>query len=148
MDIKKHCKRVVEPIDLSTEEMRAVDARLMYGACNDAQIGLLVRPAHEQVKAIDEITGAAMVSAELASGVRVRVSGGIPAVGREGRYISTSYRGGAVVAAAGGKWPACNRAVSGKSGALICWKAAGCESGLTPEGRGAVSRRSCSDFMF
>ena len=68
MDIKAALARVVDHIDLSTEEMHDVMRAIMTGQCTDAQIGAFLVGLRMKGESIDEITGAAMVMRELASG--------------------------------------------------------------------------------
>jgi len=86
--------------------MRAVMRDIMTGQCTDAQIGAFLVGLRMKGESIDEITGAAMVMRELASGVRSAVSGWwIPAVPgrRRANIFNVSTAAALVVAAAGGK---------------------------------------------
>ena len=70
MDIKTALGKVVDQLDLSTEEMQDVMRQIMTGQCTDAQIGGFLVALRMKSETLDEITGAALVMRELASGVR------------------------------------------------------------------------------
>lgn len=68
MDIKTALGKVVDQLDLSTEEMQDVMRQIMTGQCTDAQIGGFLVALRMKSETLDEITGAALVMRELASG--------------------------------------------------------------------------------
>ena len=72
MDIKQALARVVDQIDLTTEEMQLVMRQIMTGQCTDAQVGGFLVALRMKSESIDEITGAAQVMRELASQVEIR----------------------------------------------------------------------------
>ncbi len=152
MDIKAALARVVEQIDLSTEEMREVMRDIMTGQCTDAQIGAFLVGLRMKGESIDEITGAAMVMRELASGVKVSGERVVDTCGTGGdgaNIFNVSTAAALVVAAAGGKVAKHgNRAVSGKSGSADLLEAAGVNLALTPEQVGRCVEAVGVGFMF
>ena len=152
MDIKTALARVVEQIDLSTEEMREVMRDIMTGQCTDAQIGAFLVGLRMKGESIDEITGAAMVMRELASGVEVSGERVVDTCGTGGdgaNIFNVSTAAALVVAAAGGKVAKHgNRAVSGKSGSADLLEAAGVNLALTPEQVGRCVEAVGVGFMF
>ncbi len=137
MDIKTALARVVEHIDLSTEEMQDVMRQIMTGQCTDAQIGGFLVALRMKGESIDEITGAALVMRELAAQVNIRAEGLVDTCGTGGdgaNIFNVSTAAALVVAAAGGKVAKHgNRAVSGKSGSADLLEAAGVNLDLSPE---------------
>lgn len=152
MDIRTALARVVEQIDLSTEEMREVMRDIMTGQCTDAQIGAFLVGLRMKGESIDEITGAAMVMRELASGVKVSGERVVDTCGTGGdgaNIFNVSTAAALVVAAAGGKVAKHgNRAVSGKSGSADLLEAAGVNLALTPEQVGRCVEAVGVGFMF
>lgn len=152
MDIKTALARVVEQIDLSTEEMRAVMHDIMTGQCTDAQIGAFLVGLRMKGESIDEITGAAMVMRELAAGVKVSGERVVDTCGTGGdgaNIFNVSTAAALVVAAAGGKVAKHgNRAVSGKSGSADLLETAGVNLALTPEQVGRCVEAVGVGFMF
>ena len=120
MDIKTALGKVVDQLDLSTEEMQDVMRQIMTGQCTDAQIGGFLVALRMKSETLDEITGAAMVMRELASGVQINAERLVDTCGTGGdgaNIFNVSTAAALVVAAAGGKVAKHgNRAVSGKSG--------------------------------
>jgi anthranilate phosphoribosyltransferase len=137
MDIKAALARVVEHIDLSTEEMQDVMRQIMTGQCTDAQIGGFLVALRMKGESIDEITGAALVMRELAARVVIQGEGIVDTCGTGGdgaNIFNVSTAAALVVAAAGGRVAKHgNRAVSGKSGSADLLEAAGVNLSLTPE---------------
>ncbi len=152
MDIKAALARVVDHIDLSTEEMRDVMRAIMTGQCTDAQIGAFLVGLRMKGESIDEITGAAMVMRELASGVVVSGERVVDTCGTGGdgaNIFNVSTAAALVVAAAGGKVAKHgNRAVSGKSGSADLLEIAGVNLNLTPEQVGRCVEAVGVGFMF
>ena len=137
MDIKTALGKVVDQLDLSTEEMQYVMRQIMTGQCTDAQIGGFLVALRMKSETLDEITGAAMVMRELASGVQINAERLVDTCGTGGdgaNIFNVSTAAALVVAAAGGKVAKHgNRAVSGKSGSADLLEAAGVNLNLTPE---------------
>ena len=152
MDIKTALSRVVDSIDLSTEEMRDVMRAIMTGPCTDAQVGRLLVALGMKGESLDEITGAAMVMRELASGVQIAGEGIVDTCGTGGdgaNIFNVSTAAALVVAAAGGKVAKHgNRAVSGKSGSADLLEAAGVNLALSPEQVGRCVDAVGVGFMF
>ena len=137
MDIKTALGKVVDQLDLSTEEMQDVMRQIMTGQCTDSQIGGFLVALRMKSETLDEITGAAMVMRELASGVQINAERLVDTCGTGGdgaNIFNVSTAAALVVAAAGGKVAKHgNRAVSGKSGSADLLEAAGINLNLTPE---------------
>lgn len=137
MDIKQALARVVERLDLSTEEMQAVMRQIMTGQCTDAQIGAFLVAMRMKSESIDEIVGAVQVMRELAEPVHFASDRLVDTCGTGGdgmNIFNVSTAASFVVAAAGGKVAKHgNRAVSGKSGSADLLEAAGVYLNLTPE---------------
>ena len=137
MDIKTALGKVVDQLDLSTEEMQDVMRQIMTGQCTDSQIGGFLVALRMKSETLDEITGAAMVMRELASGVQINAERLVDTCGTGGdgaNIFNVSTAAALVVAAAGGKVAKHgNRAVSGKSGSADLLEAAGVNLNLTPE---------------
>lgn len=137
MDIKTALGKVVDQLDLSTEEMQDVMRQIMTGQCTDAQIGGFLVALRMKSETLDEITGAAMVMRELAAGVHINGERLVDTCGTGGdgaNIFNVSTAAALVVAAAGGKVAKHgNRAVSGKSGSADLLEAAGVNLNLTPE---------------
>jgi anthranilate phosphoribosyltransferase len=137
MDIKTALARIVEQLDLSTEEMRDVMRQIMTGQCSEAQIGAFLMGMRMKSESIDEIVGAVSVMRELASQVRLASLDhvvDIVGTGGDGANIfNVSTASAFVIAAAGGTVAKHgNRAVSGKSGSADLLEAAGVYLELTP----------------
>jgi anthranilate phosphoribosyltransferase len=106
MDIKAALARIVEQLDLSTEEMRDVMRQIMTGQCSEAQIGAFLMGMRMKSESIDEIVGAVSVMRELASQVRLASLDhvvDIVGTGGDGANIfNVSTASAFVIAAAGG----------------------------------------------
>ncbi len=137
MDIKQALGKVVEQIDLNTDEMQDVMRQIMTGQCTDAQIGGFLVALRMKSESIDEITGAAQVMRELASKVEIKAERLVDTCGTGGdgaNIFNVSTAAALVVAAAGGQVAKHgNRAVSGKSGSADLLEEAGVYLDLKPE---------------
>lgn len=138
MDIKEALNRVVNQLDLTTDEMQDVMRLIMTGQCTDAQIGAFLMGMRMKSETIEEIVGAVAVMRELA--IRVELSSldhvvDVVGTGGDGANIfNVSSAATFVVAAAGGKVAKHgNRAVSGKTGSADVLEAAGIYLDLKPE---------------
>ncbi|WP_044871281.1 anthranilate phosphoribosyltransferase [Pseudomonas sp. LFM046] len=138
MDIKEALNRVVNQLDLTTEEMQNVMRLIMTGQCTDAQIGAFLMGMRMKSETIEEIVGAVSVMRELAT--RVELSSlnhvvDVVGTGGDGANIfNVSSAASFVVAAAGGKVAKHgNRAVSGKTGSADVLEAAGIYLDLKPD---------------
>lgn len=136
MEIKEALDRVVNHLDLTTEEMQGVMRRIMTGQCSDAQIGAFLMGMRMKSESIDEIVGAVQVMRELAEPVLIDAEGLVDTCGTGGdgmNIFNVSSAAAFVVAAAGGKVAKHgNRAVSGKSGSADLLEAAGVYLDLAP----------------
>ncbi|TLX63077.1 anthranilate phosphoribosyltransferase [Stutzerimonas nosocomialis] len=137
MDIKTALNRIVDQLDLTTEEMKQVMTEIMTGNCSDAQIGAFLMGMRMKSETIDEIVGAAIVMRELATPVVIDAEQLVDTCGTGGdgmNIFNVSTAAAFVVAAAGGKVAKHgNRAVSGKSGSADLLEAAGVYLDLRPE---------------
>ncbi|MDH0747458.1 anthranilate phosphoribosyltransferase [Pseudomonas sp. GD03842] len=137
MDIKTALGRVVNQLDLTTDEMRDVMREIMTGQCTQAQIGAFLMGMRMKSETIDEIVGAVSVMRELADQVQLqsldRVVDIVGTGGDGANIFNVSTAASLVISAAG-----CtvakhgNRAVSGKSGSADLLEAAGVYLNLTP----------------
>lgn len=137
MNIKEALNRVVNNLDLSTEEMQDVMRQIMTGQCTDAQIGAFLMGLRMKSESIDEIVGAVQVMRELAVPVNVLGTNLVDNCGTGGdgmNIFNVSSAASFVVAAGGGKVAKHgNRAVSGKTGSADLLEAAGVYLDLKPE---------------
>lgn len=137
MDIKDAMARVVESLDLTTEEMMAVMRQIMTGAATDAQIAGFLVALRMKSETIDEITGAVQVMRELVTPVVVGGDYLVDIVGTGGDQsglFNLSTATSFVVAAAGAKVVKHgNRSVSSKSGSTDLLEKAGIEIDLAPK---------------
>ena len=152
MDITTALARVVENIDLSTDEMQDVMRQIMTGQCTDAQIGGMLVALRMKSESLDEITGAALAMRELASKVHIQGDNLVDTCGTGGdgaNIFNVSSAAAFVVAAAGGKVAKHgNRAVSGKSGSADLLEAANINLDLTPEEVARCVEHVGVGFMF
>lgn len=137
MDIKSALARIVDQLDLSTDEMRQVMRQIMTGQCTDAQIGAFLMGLRMKSESIDEIVGAVAAMRELAGRVELKTLDrvvDIVGTGGDGANIFNVSTASALVVAAAGCTVAKhgNRAVSGKSGSADVLEAAGVYLNLEP----------------
>lgn len=152
MNITTALAKVVDNIDLSTDEMQDVMRQIMTGQCTDAQIGGFLVGLRMKSESIDEITGAALAMRELASTVAIQGENLVDTCGTGGdgaNIFNVSSAAAFVVAAAGGQVAKHgNRAVSGKSGSADLLEAAGINLDLTPEQVSRCVEHVGVGFMF
>lgn len=152
MDIKQALNKLVNRIDLSTDEMISVMRDVMTGAATQAQIGGFLVALRMKGETIDEITGAAMVMRELATGVDIQVDNLVDTCGTGGdgaNLFNVSTASAFVVAAAGGRVAKHgNRSVSSSTGSADVLEAAGIKLDITPEQVALCVREIGVGFMF
>ncbi len=152
MDIKAAIARVIEHQDLSTEEMTQVMQQIMTGEATPAQIGGFLIALRMKSESIDEITGAAMVMRELATGVNIDEPYLVDTCGTGGdgaNLFNVSTASAFVVAAAGGKVAKHgNRSVSSSTGSADVLEAAGVYLNLTPEQVARAIKEIGVGFLF
>lgn len=135
--IRTALERVVNHLDLSTEEMSQVMREIMTGQCTEAQIGAFMMGMRMKSESIDEIVGAVSVMRELAGKVELQTLDrvvDIVGTGGDGANIFNVSTAASLVISAAGCTVAKhgNRAVSGKSGSADLLEAAGIYLNLTP----------------
>ena len=152
MDMQAAIRSVLDKQDLSREEMTDVMRLIMTGEATPAQIGGFLVGLRMKGETVDEITAAASVMRELASGVKVDGDHVVDIVGTGGDGINTfniSTASTFVVAAAGGTVAKHgNRSVSSKSGSADLLEAAGVNLDLSPEQVGQCINEVGVGFMF
>ncbi len=153
MDMQAALARVVDHIDLSTEEMQAVMRTIMTGGATEAQIGGFLTALRMKSESLDEITGAALVMRELVTKVDVsdrKYLVDVVGTGGDGANLFNVSTASAFVAAAAGCHVAKhgNRSVSSSSGAADLLQAAGISLELGPAEVGRCIREIGVGFMF
>ena len=152
MDMQSAIRSVLDKQDLSRDDMTAVMRLIMTGEATSAQIGGFLVGLRMKGETVDEITAAASVMRELASGVKVDGDHVVDIVGTGGDGINTfniSTASTFVVAAAGGTVAKHgNRSVSSKSGSADLLEAAGVNLDLSPEQVGQCIKEVGVGFMF
>lgn len=152
MDIKTALARVVDNIDLSTEEMISVMRQVMTGEATSAQIGALLMGLRMKGESLDEIAGAATVMRELASPVTINAEFLVDTCGTGGdgaNLFNVSTASAFVVAAAGASVAKHgNRSVSSSTGSADVLEAAGVNLDLTSEQVARAVETLGVGFMF
>lgn len=152
MDIQQALSKVAERQDLTTEEMQAVMTQVMTGEATNAQIGAFLMGLRMKGETIEEITGAAKVMRELASGVEVSGDHVVDTCGTGGdgsNLFNVSTASAFVVAASGGTVAKHgNRSISSSTGSADVLEAAGVSLALTPEQVGQCVSEVGVGFMF
>jgi anthranilate phosphoribosyltransferase len=137
VDIKQALHKVVNRVDLSTEEMISVMREVMTGVATPAQIGGFLVALRMKGETIDEITGAATVMRELAKKVDIHADYLVDTCGTGGdgaNLFNVSTASAFVVAAAGGRVAKHgNRSISSSTGSADVLEAAGIKLDITPE---------------
>lgn len=153
MNMQQAISRVVEGRDLEADEMTEVMRTIMTGGATDAQIGGFLIGLRMKGETVTEITAAASVMRELASGVDISgLPHAVDIVGTGGDASGTFNISTAsmFVAAVAGCHVAKhgNRSVSSKSGSADALETAGVQLGLKPEQVGECVRELGVGFMF
>ncbi len=152
MDMQAAIRSVLEQQDLSRDDMTSVMRLIMTGEATPAQIGGFLVGLRMKGETVDEITAAASVMRELASGVEVEGDHVVDIVGTGGDGINTfniSTASTFVVAAAGGIVAKHgNRSVSSKSGSADLLEVAGVNLDLSPEQVAQCIKEVGVGFMF
>ncbi|WP_456375632.1 anthranilate phosphoribosyltransferase [Thiolapillus sp.] len=153
MDMKQAIAQVIDKQDLSSDEMVDVMRAIMTGGATPAQIGGFLIGLRMKGETVAEITAAAQVMRELASGVDISgLDHALDIVGTGGDASGTFNVSTAsmFVAAAAGCHVAKhgNRSVSSKSGSADALEAAGIRLDLTPEQVAHCVREVGVGFMF
>ena len=151
--IQQALGKVIQHLDLSTEEMASVMQAIMTGQCSDAQIGGFLVALRMKSESIDEIEGAARVMRELATPVDISgVDSAVDIVGTGGdgaNLFNVSSAASFVVAAAGGHVAKHgNRSVSSKSGSADLLESAGIKLDLSADQVARCIREVGLGFMF
>jgi anthranilate phosphoribosyltransferase len=152
MNIKQGLAKVIERQNLTTEEMVMVMNQIMGGEATPAQIGGFLVALRMKGETIDEITGAATVMRQLASGVKVDDANAVDTCGTGGdgsNLFNVSTASAFVVAAAGGKVAKHgNRSVSSSTGSADVLEFAGVCLSLTAEQVSRCVNEIGVGFMF
>jgi anthranilate phosphoribosyltransferase len=152
MNIQQGLAKVIERQNLSTEEMVAVMNQIMSGEATPAQIGGFLVALRMKGETIDEITGAATVMRQLASGVKVDDANAVDTCGTGGdgsNLFNVSTASSFVVAAAGGKVAKHgNRSISSSTGSADVLEFAGVSLALSAEQVGRCVNEIGVGFMF
>lgn len=152
MNIQQGLAKVIERQNLTTEEMVAVMNQIMGGEATPAQIGGFLVGLRMKGETIDEITGAATVMRELASGVKVDDENAVDTCGTGGdgsNLFNVSTASSFVVAASGGKVAKHgNRSVSSSTGSADVLEFAGVSLSLTTEQVARCVNEIGVGFMF
>lgn len=138
MDIREALNRIVNQLDLTTEEMQAVMHQIMTGGCTEAQIGAFMMGLRMKSETIEEIVGAVQTMRNLSLKVALpSLDGVVDVVGTGGdgaNVFNVSSASSFVVAAAGVKVAKHgNRKVSSNSGSADLLESAGIYLHLSPE---------------
>jgi len=153
MDIKPIIGKVIDGKHLDEEEITAAMRAIMGGTATQAQIAGFLVAMRMKGETVTELTAAAAIMRELASGVDL---GGLPntldivGTGGDGSGTFNISTTSMFVAAAAGCHAAkhSNRSVSSKSGSADVLEAAGVRLGLTPDQVARCVREVGVGFMF
>lgn len=138
MDIREALSRIVNQLDLTTEEMQVVMHQIMTGECTEAQIGAFMMGLRMKSETIEEIVGAVQAMSNLSLKVNLpSLEGVVDVVGTGGdgaNIFNVSSATAFVTAAAGVKVAKHgNRKVSSNSGSADLLESAGIYLHLSPE---------------
>ena len=152
MDLPAANRKLAAGEDLSREEMQSVMTLIMSGEATDAQIGAFLIALMIKGESVEEITGAAIIMADLAARVPTRAEKIVDCVGTGGdgaKLFNVSTASALVAAAAGASMAKHgNRAATGNSGAADVLEAAGVNITITPEQVGQCIDQCGIGFMF
>lgn len=152
MNIQQALNAVVQHQNLTETEMAEVMQVIMTGGATDAQIGGFLVGMRMKGETIDEVTGAARVMRELATGVNIEADNLVDTCGTGGdgaNIFNVSTASAFVVAAAGGKVAKHgNRSVSSSTGSADVLEAAGVNLNLKAEQVGRAIEDIGVGFMF
>ncbi len=152
MDLPTAIRSVIERRDLGADDMQSVMRAIMTGEATPAQIGGFLVGLRMKGETVEEITAAAGVMRELASGVQVTGEHVVDTCGTGGDGANTfniSTASAFVTAAAGARVAKHgNRSVSSKSGSADVLEAAGVKLDLSPEQVAACVNELGVGFMF
>lgn len=152
MDIKQALAQIVEQIDLNTDDMIDVMRQVMTGEATEAQIGALLMGLRMKGETLDEITGAAKVMRELATGVEIQADNLVDTCGTGGdgaNLFNVSTASAFVVAAAGASVAKHgNRSVSSSTGSADVLESAGVNLNLSAEQVARCVQELGVGFMF
>ncbi|MEL0584888.1 MAG: anthranilate phosphoribosyltransferase [Candidatus Thiodiazotropha sp. (ex. Lucinoma kazani)] len=153
MEMQQAINKVLARQDLTADEMTGVMRNIMTGCATSAQIGGFLVGLRMKEETVSEITAAASVMRELASGVSISgLSHTVDIVGTGGDSSATFNVSTAsmFVAAAAGCHVAKhgNRSVSSKSGSADALEAAGVRLDLSPDQVEQCVREMGVGFMF
>ena len=152
MDMPAAIRTVLERNDLSQDDMTSVMKTIMTGEATPAQIGGFLVGLRMKGETIDEITAAAQVMRDLATGVSVSGDHVVDIVGTGGDSLSTfniSTASCFIVAAAGGKVAKHgNRSVSSSSGSADLLEQAGVNLNISPDQVSQCIEQVGVGFMF
>jgi len=152
MNIQSAINKVIDSINLDSDDMQSVMGIIMRGEATPAQIGGFLIGLRMKGETVEEIAAAAMVMREFA--LKVEVSGknlvDIVGTGGDGSHtFNISTTSAFVVAAAGGKVAKHNnRSVSSRSGSADVLEKAGIILGLPPEQTAECINKVGVGFMF
>jgi len=152
MDMPTAIRTVLEGKDLTHEQMRQVMKTIMTGGASAAQMGGFLVGLRMKGESIDEITAAAEVMRELATGVTASGDHVVDIVGTGGDSLSTfniSTASCFTVAAAGGKVAKHgNRSITSSSGSADLLEQAGVNLNISAEQVGQCIDELGIGFMF
>lgn len=149
--IEEAIKKVVQNIDLTSEEAEKVMDEIMSGEADRIKMASFLTALRMKGETVEEIT--AFAKGMRSHGTRVPVNGDILEIvgtgGDEANSINISTTAAIVAAAAGCKVAKHgNRSVSSKSGAADCLEALGVRLDIEPERNAKILAESNFCFMF